>query len=356
MRKRTIIINGRFLTDPNSAVNAVALNLTKALTASADRSGWKVRLGVPKPLENHARQLTDAVISIGQMTGAAWDQVYFPQMRPYGVPVGLFNSVALRGRGYVTMLHDAHVFRTPQSYGFTVRKWRQILSKRAGVVGNRVLTVSEHSKQALLDLGIGKEDTIGVVPNGPSAVIITPPDPRILNRLGLHAGQPFCLGFSSLLPHKNIPFLMAVFREQHLKDVPLVLVGGTSKADFEKAGVPVPDHVRFAGRCTDAELAALYQAARTVAIPSLEEGFGLPALEALYFGKHPVVSPFGALPEVVGNAGRVVELDTTDWAEHIAEVCNQVDANTDIAKQQADRFTWSAAADLVWQHLDRWDL
>ena len=355
VKARSIVINGRFLRDTNSAVNAVALNLTKALITSADENGWKVQLAVPKPLENPAMQLSRSVIAIGQSTGAVWDQVYMPKLREVGLPVGLFNSVPLRDSGYVTMLHDAHVFRTPQSYGFPARKWRQLTSQQAGANGNRILTVSEHSKQALLALGIGHADTIGVVPNGPSAVVSTKPDTAVLKRLELATGAPFCLGFSSLLPHKNVAFLIDVFRDQRLGDIPLVLVGSATSKDFERAGVTVPSNVIFAGRCPDTELAALYQAAQTVLIPSLEEGFGLPALEAMYFRKHPIVSPYGALPEVVGQAGYVVhDMRPSDWAQTIAKICTGHVTARECPRQQASRFTWDAAAQRVWEHLEDW--
>ncbi len=68
----------------------------------------------------------------------------------------------------------------------------------------------------------------------------------------------------------------------------------------------------LAGYVSDDERRALYARARAVVVPSLDEGFGLPALEAMACGVPVVVSPVGALPEVVGDAGLYAAPDAPD--------------------------------------------
>ena len=353
---KRLFINGRFLGDLNTAVNAVANDLSKALFASASQAGWRVSLVVPRGLEAIAKTHFDDVITVGHLNGVLWEQIELPKLRHSGTILGLFNTVPVVGSGYVTMLHDAHVFKTPGSYPKLTRAWRRALSRRAGHLGNHVLTVSEHSKSDLLNLGIGQEDRFGVVPNALGAVAKAKPDNAILERLGLSPDQAFCIGFGSLLRHKNTAFLFDAFKDPMLKNCTLVSVGGTGRDAFISAGVTPPPNVVFAGRCSDAELAALYANASTVCIPSLEEGFGLPALEAMAFGVLPIVSPCGALQEVVGPVGAVCDLDHQSWVDAIQSM-TQSDITPEQqqqAKARASQFTWSASAQRVWTYLDQW--
>ena len=350
-----LIINGRFLEGGETAVNMVARELTRALVR---RSGREVVLAVPPHLADRARGLGCAVQVIGRRGGALWDQTALLRMQGAGIVAGFFNTVPLLGRGYVTLLHDAHVFTTPGSYPPATRVWRQGLARRAGAEGNYLLTVSEHSRQELLRLGIGSPDRIGVVPNGPGPAATARPDPDVFGRLGLRVGQPFVLALASLAPHKNIPLLLRAFADPDLADVALVLFGGAGAGDFHRAGYVIPPNLCCAGRVTNGELAALYSRALAVCLPSTQEGFGLPVLEGMCHGTPPILAARGALPEVAGGAGLIAsDSDPSEWVRAIRRLVDEPTLRACLSAKgqaRAAEFTWNRAVFQLCHHLDRW--
>jgi glycosyltransferase involved in cell wall biosynthesis len=351
-----LIINGRFLGGQRTAVNEVARALTTQLCARP--GAWRVEVAVPRDLAHVAVPPDWSMRVVGRFNGILWEQCDLPKLRRDGVIAGFFNTVPLRGRGYVTLLHDAHVFSEPRSYPGATRVWRRMLSRRAGVPGNHLLTVSGHAKSRLLDYGIGTPDQIGIVPNGPGPAVDCVPNNTVPDQLNLTRAQPYCLGLASVLPHKNVSVLLAAFAKPHLRHMKLVLFGTADRSSLEGTGKAVPPNVTFTGPVSDAALAALYRSALAVCVPSTAEGFGLPALEAMAFGRPSVIAPCGALPEVVGAAGLSAPPDDPGaWADAITRL--EADPAlwqrlSDAALDRAACFTWERAGQAVWDHLNLW--
>jgi glycosyltransferase involved in cell wall biosynthesis len=111
---------------------------------------------------------------------------------------------------------------------------------------------------------------------------------------------------------------------------------------------PLRGHARHLGYVSDAERLALYQRARLLVLPSYNEGFGLPILEAMAVGVPVVASNRGAIPEVLGDAGIMVEPDA---AEALAEAMQRTLSDPVAAAAAAGRgvrrarmFDWDEAA------------
>ena len=126
----------------------------------------------------------------------------------------------------------------------------------------------------------------------------------------------YILFLGSLEPRKNIGALLDAYEAltRGTRHVPrLVLAGGASPDAgpwlARIARDPLNHHVVYKGYVADDEREALYAGARALVLPSLDEGFGLPVLEAMSAGVPVIASNRGSLPEVVGNAG--VLLDPT---------------------------------------------
>ena len=134
--------------------------------------------------------------------------------------------------------------------------------------------------------------------------------------------------------------------------VPLVLVGGKGwlyDEIFEQVEeLHLADRVRFLQNVTDTDLPALYNAAGVLTTPSFYEGFGLPALEAMACGTPVVVANLSSLPEVVGEAGLLVNPDDVDdIAQTLARVLTDEPLQgqmRELGLAQAARFTWERAA------------
>jgi glycosyltransferase involved in cell wall biosynthesis len=122
---------------------------------------------------------------------------------------------------------------------------------------------------------------------------------------------------------------------------------GALHARIERS--PVRSRIRLAGHVSDDELVALYQGATCFLFPSRYEGFGLPALEAMACGAPVVASSATSIPEVVGDAGILVDPDDYEaWAQTLAEVLSEPATRADLSargRERASGFTWEACAE-----------
>jgi glycosyltransferase involved in cell wall biosynthesis/SAM-dependent methyltransferase len=130
---------------------------------------------------------------------------------------------------------------------------------------------------------------------------------------------PYILGVSTLEPRKNLEHVIRCFakvvQQQGIKDLNLVLVGAKGW-EYEKIFQEIAnfglskDRIIITGYVADEDLAAIYSGAMVFVYPSLYEGFGLPPLEAMQCGIPVITSNNSSFPEVVGDAG--IMLDPTD--------------------------------------------
>jgi glycosyltransferase involved in cell wall biosynthesis len=116
--------------------------------------------------------------------------------------------------------------------------------------------------------------------------------------------EDYVLAVAETRGYKNLRRLVEAFARAAVPGLSLVVAGGAVDPGLrilaERLGVG--GRVRFTGRVSDDELAALYRGARALVFPSLWEGFGLPPLEAMASGCPVAASRAGAVPEVCGNA------------------------------------------------------
>jgi glycosyltransferase involved in cell wall biosynthesis len=159
----------------------------------------------------------------------------------------------------------------------------------------------------------------------------------------------------TLEPRKNIGGLLDGYERllRSCPDVPpLVLAGQRTAAAAawldRLARPPLAGRVRYLGYVSDAERRRLYERARLLALPSFNEGFGLPVLEAMTVGVPVVASARGAIPEVLGDAGLLVEPDD---ATALAEAMERMLNDATLAAQATARglrrslnFSWTASA------------
>jgi alpha-1,3-rhamnosyl/mannosyltransferase len=114
------------------------------------------------------------------------------------------------------------------------------------------------------------------------------------------------------------------------------------------------DRVGFLGYVDDEMLAGLYANAELFVLPSEDEGFGLPALEAMASGTPVIVSDGGALPEVVGGAGMMFCLSEPNGLSQMLRECLSKGQLGDLREKgvaRAQHFSWPATAELVWKNL-----
>lgn len=217
----------------------------------------------------------------------------------------------------------------------------------------RVLTVSEYSRQRLLEWSGVSPDQVMVVGNGVDAVFSP--------QGAVHQpGYPYVLYVRNAKPHKNVVGLLQAFALMNMPDVRLLLSGNADDdTRHEALRLGLLGQVVFTGRIPEAELPAYYRGAAVVTMPSLYEGFGLPPLEGMACGVPVVVSDSTSLPEVVGDAGLLVDPRSP---ESIAYGLIRALSDTALRQQMRERgleraklFNWDEVSERVRQVLEEQD-
>ena len=161
------------------------------------------------------------------------------------------------------------------------------------------------------------------------------------------AGEGYVLFVGTPEPRKNLTRLADAVGRAGLR---LVVAGAGGWGD----GRPSTG-VEWLGRVDDATLHALYAGAACLAIPSLDEGFGLPAVEAMAVGCPVVAARAGALPEICGDAAVLVDpRDTESIAAGLLEALARADELRELGRARAAQYTWERSAELLvsaWQSL-----
>ena len=240
----------------------------------------------------------------------------------------------------VVTLHDVVAWRYADESP-PVRAAAEELRRAAAVV-----CVSAYTAAEAVDL-LGLADPV-VVPNGVEDRYFgaEPLGAAALAELGV--ARPYVLTAGGASERKNLQGLAEAWSRVHAArpDVTLVLAGPPHPRRTGLFG-SLPG-VRLAGRVADDILPGLYAAASVVVVPSLVEGFGLPALEGMAAGVPVVASDRSSLPEVVGDGGLLVEPTGPALAEGILDVLAGGSDALAMARRGLERareFTWEASAE-----------
>lgn len=243
----------------------------------------------------------------------------------------------------IVTFHDLFVMTSEYSTsGFRSRFTR--LARESAERADLVVCVSRFTAHQVRDLLGVPESRLRVVHHG--VRFATAADaPR----------EPVVLHVGALQKRKNLVMLVRAFTRAVPAPWRLVLVGGdgygAEEIHREIEESPARDRIERRGWIADAELAGWYRRAGVLAFPSLDEGFGIPAVEAMAGGLPAVCSDRGALPEVCGDGAWIVSAEDQDaWERALEQLTSEVDLRIEWSRRgRSQRVqTWAEAARQTW--------
>jgi len=317
-------------------------------------SSWKDRLRVtPDVAAAHAvdRRVPVALLNF------AWHRLQWP-------PAELLTGAALdvthalhplivpsRHAAPIVTIHDLNFLKHPERTRAEIRRDYPALVREHAHRARRIITISEFTAGDIVSiLGVPRDKIVVCHPAAPSW---TPLDVRP------HDGYILFLG--TLEPRKNVGALLDAYehlvtRRPQPSAPPLVLAGkATDEAKPWLARIerpPLSGRVRHVGYVDPDKRRELYAGARLLVQPSFEEGFGMPVLEAMTLGVPVVAANRGALPEVLGDAGLLVDPERpVEIAAAIERMLADEalrDASVARGLERARAFNWDRTASLVY--------
>ncbi len=270
----------------------------------------------------------------------------------------------------IVTFHDAIADRHPELTfpNDRARLFWKAKSWMARVQADMVLTVSEYARKSVIEQWNVNPAKVRAVLEAPSPVFRPLHDDAmratLLRRFALDPQTSYFIYVGGISPHKNLEFLLDVFcrivEEPRFSATRLLLVGGYSKDVFHSSFQTLTrlieqrgraSHVILTGYIPDEELVHLYNGALALVFPSLEEGFGLPAVEAMACGTPVLVSNTGSLPEVVGDAGLYFDpRNDLELANVLRRVLDEGALRQDLSERSSRRalaFSWKQTASSV---------
>lgn len=334
---RNIAVNARFASRPITGVERYAHEVCRCLD---DRI---LRLAPKKPLRG--------------LAGYIWEQAVLPVQAMYtDLLWSPANTGPLLFKRQVVTIHDLSTIDHPEWFTPAFSAWYGYLLPRLARNAVRVITISEFSRQRILDRFKLAEERVIAIPNGVDRGTFFPRDEsQILSTLKKYGlDRPYLLTVGSLEIRKNLLRLMQAWQElpSYHHTLCMVVIGAAGPAFRTSAFEHISDSVKFLGYIPDSDLPALYSGALAFVFPSLYEGFGLPVLEAMACGTPVLASNSTSLPYILGDSGLL--FDPQD-VEAIARAIQQMIDSSELRRgfslrglRRAQNYTWEQTAQGVW--------
>jgi glycosyltransferase involved in cell wall biosynthesis len=301
---------------------------------------WRIR-AIPFP-----RLWTHARLSLEMAT------------RPPGVLFVPSHVVPLwHPRRTVVTIHDLGYLYYPQAHTRFSRLYLKLSTLFSVRAASRVIAISEATKRDLVKHYRVPPNKINVVYHGRDPLFAPVKDQEKISEVMTRCGvnEPYCLHVGTLQPRKNLGLLVEAWdlMRSRGEQTPQLLLAGKRGWLYDDLIDSVRekglgDLIHFADYVEREDLPALYSGAVALTFPSLYEGFGLPAMEAMACGTPVIASNVSSLPEVVDDAGIMLDPhDAGAWADVVQRLVREPGLREELSRkglERAAQFTWERCA------------
>jgi glycosyltransferase involved in cell wall biosynthesis len=342
-----VVVNSRFLTQKVSGVQRYAIEISKQLKKLYPET----RFISPENIIH--KELADRLgaVEYGTLKGHLWEQIELPRyLKENNRPllINLANTAPFSYNNQIVTICDLSFLRNPKWFSKKFYFYYKFLIPRIAKNSLKIITISEFSKNEIIELLNAHESKIKVIHCGGSEEFVNLTD----NDLAIdHSKKRYILSVSTLGPRKNLELLILAFQKLKLPDLQLTIVGSKNNVFAGNNLINLTNadkNIIFTGYISDRELNSLYRNAALFVYPSLYEGFGIPPLEAMGCGVPVVVSNVASLPEVCGDAAYYVDpRNVESISEGIYRVLTDENLRNTLILKGLERiklFSWEKAA------------
>jgi glycosyltransferase involved in cell wall biosynthesis len=305
-----------------------------------------------------SRSLIDLLAMTKAVAGQSLDAFFFPSVYTY------FPAIT-SGR-IILGVHDVIAEDYPDLV-FPDKKHRRLWALKGWLAHKQahyIMTVSEHAKTGIVRHFGHNRDRVFVIDEAPDPVFTTlsldKVDRSVLARFGLSMDSRFLIYIGGINPHKNLPMLVQclaeVRKQPGMGDVQLVVVGdlkdgftpGVSELKDKILELHQEDAVIFTGFVKDEEVIHLLNIAQALVLPSMAEGFGLPAVEGAACGVPIIATINSPLPDLLQDGGIFIDPNSsTDLTNALLLMLSDPARRNEMARvatQKAQQLTWQRSA------------
>lgn len=263
----------------------------------------------------------------------------------------------------LTVIHDLNFEHSPDNLKPSHQRYMTYFSPQFARYSTRIATVSEYSKQDIVNTYHIEADKIDVVYDGAHEGYhpLSPSEQR-LTREQYAGGNRYFIFISTIIKRKNLATLLTAFdqfKQDDHEGTKLLVVGHRVwwKDELAKAYEQMShkEDVVFLGRTEPEELIRLLGSAISLVYPSLYEGFGIPIIEAFQAEVPVITSNCTSMPEVAGDAAILIEpTDTDAMSNALTRVANDSNLRNQLISEGRSRrtlFSWDKTATLLWESM-----
>lgn len=265
----------------------------------------------------------------------------------------------------VDVIHDLNFEHFPEKMKWLVKNYYLYFFPKFAKKASKIVTVSEYSKNDIIQTYKIAAEKIDVAYNGASPSYKPLSEEEILEvRKQFTDGEPYFIYLGALLPRKNVARLLQafdLFKKQTNKSVKMLIVGAKmfKTSDIEQVynNMEFRDDVIFTGRLPEGQVEKAMGAALALTYVSYFEGFGIPLVEAMYADVPVITSDKTSLPEVAGSAALIVDpFNTKSIANAMIQIASDESLRKNLiaeGRKQREKFNWDFTANALWNSIEK---